>query len=78
MNSYLKESQNRPIIVTKNGKPIAVLLGLTDEEKIKRLVLAYSPKFQSILDRGRKQIEVETDGILHDTFWKEIEGLKGW
>jgi hypothetical protein len=49
-----------------------VLLGIRDEAEIERLMLAYSPKFKSILDRGRQQIQ-ETGGITHEDFWREAE-----
>jgi len=69
-SAYLKESEKGPIVITKNGKPAAVLLGLTDQEEIERLVLAYSPKFQAILARGRQEIQ-EIGGIAHEDFWQE-------
>ena len=72
LSAYLKESEKGPIVVTKNGKPIAVLLGIRDEDEIERLVLAYSPKFKSILSKGRQQIQ-ETGGITHEDFWRELE-----
>ena len=72
LSAYLKESEKGPIVVTKNGKPIAVLLGIRDEDAIERLVLAYSPKFKSILSKGRQQIQ-ETGGITHEDFWRELE-----
>jgi len=72
LSAYLKESEKGPIVVTKNGKPVAVLLGISDEDEIERLVLAYSHKFQSILARGRKQIQ-ENGGIKHEDFWQEVE-----
>ena len=72
LSAYLEESQKGPIVVTKNGKPVAVLLGMTDEDEIERLILAYSPKFQSILDQGRKQIH-RTGGIEHEDFWRDME-----
>lgn len=72
LSAYVKESAKGPIIVTKNGKPVAVLLGITDEEEIERLVLAYSPKFQAVLARSRQQIQ-KTGGIAHDDLWQEIE-----
>ena len=71
-SDYLKKSGEGPIIVTKNGKPVAVLLGINDEAEIERLILAYSPKFQKILKRGREQIK-KTGGIEHEQFWKEVE-----
>ena len=72
LSAYLKESEDRPIVVTRNGKPVAVILGIRDEDEIERLVLAYSAKFQSILARGCKQLE-KTGGIVHEDFWREVE-----
>src|SRR5205085_4728803 len=72
LSAYLKESQEGPVIVTRNGKAVAVLLAVTDDDELERLVLAHSPKFQSLLDRSRRQIE-ETGGIPHDVFWREVE-----
>ena len=42
------------------------------EKKYYSLILGYSPKFQSILDRGRKQIHL-TGGIEHEDFWQDLE-----
>ena len=72
LSAYLKESQEGPVVVTRNGKAVAVLLAVTDEDELERLVLAHSPKFQAILDKSRRQIE-ETGGIPHDVFWREVE-----
>src|SRR5438270_6903718 len=72
LSAYLKESQEGPVIVTRNGKAVAVLLAVTDEDELERLVLAHSPKFQALLDKSRRQIE-ETGGIPHDVFWREVE-----
>ena len=64
--------QAGPVVVTRNGKPVAVLLAVTDEDELERLVLAHSPRFRAILDKSRRQIE-ETGGIPHDVFWREVE-----
>src|SRR5258708_22062897 len=69
LSAYLKESQEGPVIVTRNGKAVAVLLAVTDEDELERLVLAHSPKFQALLDKSRRQIE-ETGGIPQDDFWR--------
>jgi hypothetical protein len=58
--------------VTKNGKPVAVMLGITDEDEIERLILAYSPKFQAMLDAAASRIR-RTGGIHHEDFWKAVE-----
>ena len=72
LSAYLKESEKGPVVITKNGKPVAVLLGLTDEEEIEPLLFAYSPKFKTVLARGRQQIQ-ESGGIAHEDFWREVE-----
>jgi prevent-host-death family protein len=55
-SAYLKASEEGPIIVTRNGRPVAVLLSIDDDEEIERLLLAYSPKVQEILEAAKKQI----------------------
>ncbi len=74
-SGYIKASETGPIVVTKNGKPVALLLAVHDENEIERMVLAYSPKFQSILQTAEKQIRAGK-GIRHEDFWREIESVK--
>ena len=45
LRAYLKETAEGPVIVTRNGKAVAVLLGVTDEDELKRGA-GHSPKFQ--------------------------------
>jgi prevent-host-death family protein len=76
LSAYLKESERGPVVVTRNGKAVAVLLAVTDEDELERLVLAYSPKFQALLDKSRRQIE-EAGGIPHDVFWRKVKAQRG-
>jgi prevent-host-death family protein len=71
LSAYLKETAEGPVVVTRNGKAVAVLLAVTDDDELERLVLAHSPKFQALLDKSRRQIE-ETGGIPHEQFWREV------
>ena len=71
LSGYIKASKSGPVIVTKNGKPVAVLLAMQDEDEIERMILAYSPKFQRILQTAERQIQAG-QGIPHDEFWQEI------
>src|SRR5947209_15590552 len=72
LSAYLKESREGPVVVTRNGKAVAVLLAVTDDDELERLMLAHSPKFQAFLDKSRRQIE-ETGGIPHEQFWREVK-----
>jgi prevent-host-death family protein len=71
-SAYLKSSAEGPVIVTRHGKPVAVLLSIEDEDELERLILAYTPKFQRVMEAAREQIR-ETGGIGHEEFWQEIE-----
>ena len=70
-SAYLKASEEGPIIVTRNGKPVAVLLSMEDQEELEGLILAYSPKFQRILKAAQRQIETGA-GIPHEELWQEM------
>ena len=71
-SGYIKASEEGPVVVTKNGKPVAILLSVKDEAEIERIVLAYSPKFQGILQAAEQQIR-EGQGVKHEDFWREME-----
>jgi len=75
-SAFLKASKRGPVVVTRNGKPAAVLLSVEDEDEIERLTLAYSPKFQKMLKLARQQIR-KGGGIRHEDFWREVEESKG-
>ena len=71
-SAYLRSSAEGPVVVTRHGKPVAVLLSIDDEQELERLVLAYTPRFQGILEAAREQIR-ESGGIAHEEFWQELE-----
>jgi prevent-host-death family protein len=70
--AYLKESENGPVIVTRNGRPVAVLLAMQDEDEIERLLMAYSPRLRAILEKSRQQIR-EGQWLCEEDFWRELD-----
>lgn len=71
-SAFLKASESGPVVVTRNGRPVAVIVGVQDEDEIERLLMAYSPRLQAILEESRKQIR-EGDALSHEEFWAEVE-----
>ena len=71
-SAYLKESEQGLVIVTRNGKAVAALLAVRDDEELERLVLAHSPRLQALLATSRQQVR-EGQGIGHEDFWAEME-----
>jgi len=49
-SAFVNASAGGPVVVTRNGKPVAVLVGVEDEDEIERLLMAYSPRLRAILD----------------------------
>ena len=73
LSAYIKATEDELVVITKNGKPVAVLLPMEDDDELERLALAYSRRFQAILHQAREQLRT-TGGIPHDEFWREVEG----
>jgi PHD/YefM family antitoxin component YafN of YafNO toxin-antitoxin module len=60
-----------PLVITRNGKPVAVLLVPFDDDDLERLMLGRSPRFQALLNRSRKSIE-EGKGLSEEAFWGAV------
>ena len=72
LSAYLKVSAKHPVVVTRNGKAVAVLLGVENDDELERLLLAHSPKLRALLDAAERRIE-EGGGIGHEEFWHRVE-----
>lgn len=71
-SSYVKAAEDSPVVVTRNGKPVAMIVSITDEDEIERMMLAHSKKLKSILDDAAARIRA-TGGIKHEDFWRQLD-----
>ena len=77
LSAYVDECTTEgPVIITRNGKPVAVLLAPTDEDDLDRLMLARSPRFQALLNKSRRSIAAGK-GLSRDAFWKAVRRRRG-
>ena len=74
-SAFLKASEAGPVVVTRNGKAVAVIVGVQDEDEFEQLLMAYSPRLQAILEASRKQIR-EGEVLCHEEFWAEVEASR--
>ena len=74
-SAFLKASEAGPVVVTRNGRPVAVIVGIQDEDEIERLLMAYSPRLQAILEASRKQIR-EGEVLSHKEFWEDVKASR--
>src|SRR6059058_3095839 len=71
-SAFLKASEGGPVVVTRNGRPVAVIVGVQDEDEIERLLMAYSPHLRAILERSRQQFR-EGQWLSEEEFWSQFE-----
>ncbi len=69
---YVKATKQGPVVVTAEGKPVAVLLRSDGEDDLERLLMGHSPRLQAILEAARKRFR-QGRGIPHETFWQKVE-----
>jgi prevent-host-death family protein len=70
-SAYVKASEAGPVVVTRNGRPVAVLVAVRDEDELERLLLAHSPRLRAVLEAGRREIRAG-GGIPHEAFWEPV------
>lgn len=71
-SAFLKASEGGPVVVTRNGRPVAVIVGVQDEDEIERLLMAYSPQLRALLERSRQQFR-EGQWRSEEKFWSPFE-----
>jgi prevent-host-death family protein len=71
-SAYIKDSEEGAVVVTRNGRPVAVLLGVQDDDEVERLILSRSKKLREILERSKQQIR-EGNWLSHEDFWKQVD-----
>jgi prevent-host-death family protein len=54
LQDYVKEAQRGGVLITRNGKPVAVLVGVKGMD-LEQVELSYSPKFWELIKKARGQ-----------------------
>jgi prevent-host-death family protein len=70
-NDYLEASQDQPVLITRNGKPVAMLLGVRDIAQAKKFASARPRSLRSIFQQAHEQIQ-KGGAIPHDEFWRQV------
>ena len=79
LSAYLEQCRAEgPVVITRNGRPVAVLLAPADDDDLESLLLARTPRFQALLGKSRKSVEAGK-GLSHREFWQTAaqRGRKG-
>ncbi len=58
LSDYTKEVKKKPVIITKEGRPVAVLVSIPDAD-IETVSLSNNPKFIALIERSRARQKSE-------------------
>lgn len=73
LSSYVEQCRKEgPVVITRNGKAVAVLLAPKDDDDLESILLAHSPRFQALLEKSRESIRAG-NGLSEEDFWKEAD-----
>lgn len=72
---FVEECQTDPVVVTKNGRPRALLLALSEEDDLEAILLSHSPRFRHLLDAADVRA-LGPEALGHDAFWRAAERPK--
>ena len=69
LSAYVEECEaDGPIVITRSGRAVAVLLTPMDDDDLERLILAHSQRFHHLLDRSRRSLAAGK-GLSTKEFW---------
>jgi prevent-host-death family protein len=71
-HEYLEASRDQPVLITRNGKPVAVLVAVHDKAEAEQLAVRRSRSLRSIFEEAHEQLQ-QGRGIPHDEFWRQVE-----
>ena len=63
------------VLITRNGKAVAALVPITDEDELDRLLVSYSPKLRRMHSAARDRIK-GGNAVSHDEFWRDVASPK--
>ena len=73
LSAYVEQCKTEgPIVITRNGKAVAVLLAPLDDDDLESILMARSPRFQALLEQSRQSIQAGK-GLPEAEFWKAAE-----
>ena len=71
-SAYIEESRESPIVVTRNGRPVAMLIAIEDEDDLDSLLLVHNSRFLQLLEAARQRVRV-AGGVSLAEFRRQLE-----
>ena len=76
LSAYVDAARESAIVVTRNGKPVALLTPILDDDDLDALLLAHDRSFNRLLAEARGRVH-SGRYLTTDRFWREVRRRKG-
>jgi len=77
LSMYVHDAESTgPVVITRNGRAVAVLVAPDDEDDLERLLLSRSRRLQTLLEESRASLRAG-EGVGHDELWDSVNENPG-
>jgi prevent-host-death family protein len=71
LSAYIDAARESAIVVTRNGKPVALLTPILEDDDLDSLLLAHDRGFIRLLERARARVRAGRY-LTNEQFWREL------
>ena len=72
LTEFVAKRNDQPLVLTKQGKPVAFVLPCADADDVEHFSWAMSPKLRQFIHEASEDIR-QGKGIPHDEFWRQLD-----
>jgi prevent-host-death family protein len=71
LSAYIDAAKDSAIVVTRNGKPVALLTSILEDDDLDSLLLTHDRKFVRLLAEARERVRAGRY-LTNEQFWREL------
>ena len=71
LSAYIDATRESAIVVTRNGKPVALLTPILEDDDLDSLLLTHDRRFTRLLARARERVRAGRY-LTNEQFWREL------
>ena len=75
LSAYIDAAKESAIVVTRNGKPVALLTAILEDDDLASLLLTHDRRFIRLLERARERVHAG-QYLTNEQFWKELRSRR--
>jgi prevent-host-death family protein len=72
LGAYLDRAAEGPVVITRDGRPVAALIAITDESDLDRLGHPPKRRLHDILEAAYEQVKRD-GGLSEEEFWRSVD-----